>query len=403
MTEVPPFSFPRAQRRCSDPRTAQPPLVRRARHEARRGSGGRAVRPGPRGGMRHGMAPEMSFPVRRPKVDRIRFSSGFASRTRSLDAALPPVSVERGLRGGAVGACGSGGLGGRGCSVVSNRHGRREHERWRLRDLSNRPLRLGGRESPQGRLEDAVRYRRGDAELADWSLLRVPGGVPGERQSWGNSPSRSARNWHSPGAGPAHDRSTSLNAGPAAERDAGPAPDLDGARFAARIEGVGHLRPAKYQAKYPKAVTCLTKDREALLGSTPPGGALERPRTPSRDGFEGRTVPSPTSGAGDGKLVTAASKTCRYEQLPGGHPGRQIRPRHSGRRNRNPRRRLIMPSPTFTIAPLSHFPPGHAGSEQSSLPLVFCARQYATTRKIAQTAWNADLRSAPRRVAPRTA
>ena len=32
-------------------------------------------------------------------------------------------------------------------------------------------------------------------------------------------------------------------------------------------------------------------------------------------------------------------------------------------------------------APLSHFPPGHAGSERSSLPSVFRTRQYATTRE----------------------
>ena len=30
------------------------------------------------------------------------------------------------------------------------------------------------------------------------------------------------------------------------------------------------------------------------------------------------------------------------------------------------------------VAPLSHFPPGHAGSEQSSLPLFLRARKYAT-------------------------
>ena len=33
------------------------------------------------------------------------------------------------------------------------------------------------------------------------------------------------------------------------------------------------------------------------------------------------------------------------------------------------------------VAPLSHFPPGHAGSEQSSLPLFLRARQYSNARE----------------------
>ena len=40
------------------------------------------------------------------------------------------------------------------------------------------------------------------------------------------------------------------------------------------------------------------------------------------------------------------------------------------------------------VAPLSHFPPGQAGSEQSSLPSVFA---YGSTRSLAQRPGNADL------------
>ena len=47
------------------------------------------------------------------------------------------------------------------------------------------------------------------------------------------------------------------------------------------------------------------------------------------------------------------------------------------------------------VAPLSHFPPGHAGSERSSLPLFLRARQYATTGRTTWE-WSAGLRPASR-------
>ena len=120
---------------------------------------------------------------------------------------------------------------------------------------------------------------------------------------------------------------------------------------------------AKYQAKYPKAVTCLTKDREALLAFYDfPAEHWQHIRTtnPIESVFatvRHRTVRSKgclshqTALAMVFKLVTAAEQDLappqRLREVAPGHPGRQIHRRHSGRRNRNPRRRLIMPSPTF--------------------------------------------------------
>ena len=62
-------------------------------------------------------------------------------------------------------------------------------------------------------------------------------------------------------------------------------------------------------------------------------------------------------------------------------------------------------------APLSHFPPGHAGVEPEVRRHLFSrARRYTggpnahrRPRRSAGTAWNADLRSAPRPAGPRTA
>ena len=89
---------------------------------------------------------------------------------------------------------------------------------------------------------------------------------------------------------------------------------------------------AKYQAKYPKAVTCLTKDREALLAFYDfPAEHWQHIRTtnPIESVFatvRHRTVRSKgclshqTALAMVFKLVTAASKTWRrlngYEKLP---------------------------------------------------------------------------------------
>ena len=120
---------------------------------------------------------------------------------------------------------------------------------------------------------------------------------------------------------------------------------------------------AKYQAKYSKAVTCLTKDRAVLLAFYDfPAEPWQHIRTtnPIESVFatvRHRTVRSKgclshrTALAMVFQPVTAASKTWRrlngLRKVALCHPGRPIHRRHPGRQNRNPRRRLIMPSPTF--------------------------------------------------------
>ena len=123
---------------------------------------------------------------------------------------------------------------------------------------------------------------------------------------------------------------------------------------------------AKYQTKYPKAVTCLTKDREALLAFYDfPAEHWQHIRTtnPIESVFatvRHRTVRSKgclsrqTALAMVFKLLTAASKTWRrlngYEKLPRVIQGVKFtdgfRPTKP-----NPRHRLIMPSPTFDHSP----------------------------------------------------
>ena len=270
-----------------------------------------------------------------------------------------------------------------------------EHERWRLRDLSNRRYVYFWADGIylQGRLEDekqCVLVLIGATPEGRKELLGFQAGFRESAQSWrelledlkgrgltirpgtgdrgrGSRLLEGAGRELPPDAPPAllgaqdRQRAERVAEGPAAERDAGPAPDLDGARPRRGGEGVDTFA-AKYQAKYPKAVTCLTKDREALLAfydfprST---GSTSGPRTPSRASsprsgiapFAARAA-SPTrrrwrwSSAGDcGQQDLAPPQ--RLRAVAPGHPGRQIHRRHSGRRNRNPRRRLIMPSPTF--------------------------------------------------------
>ena len=120
---------------------------------------------------------------------------------------------------------------------------------------------------------------------------------------------------------------------------------------------------AKYQAKYPKAVTCLTKDREALLAfydfpaehwaahpDHQPHRERLRHRPASHRSQQG--LPLPQDGARDGLQAGDRGQQDlappqQLREVAPGHPGRQIHRRPSGRRNRNPRRRLIMSSPTF--------------------------------------------------------
>ena len=109
-----------------------------------------------------------------------------------------------------------------------------------------------------------------------------------------------------------------------------------------------------------------------------PTGGMSRTRTaaPVEVPVAGRTMPL-------FEVRPARRASARLCRPP---PGELARGRRS--------RACASPGRPDADPPLSRFPPGHAGSEQSSLPL-FCARQYATTGRIAGTAWNADLRSAP--------
>ena len=250
--------------------------------------------------VRHGHGPEREIltgigavPVRRPKVrdrggegeDRIRFSSTmlprFARRTRSLDAALPTLyllGVSSGDFGEALSELVGSGASGLSPGVIGRLKSawEAEHERWRLRG-SLEPtvcLRLGGRDLPSGSIgrREAVRsgVDRCDAGGPE-GTAGVPGGVPGERSELAGTPGGSEGTWpHDPpgtgdrgrgsrlleGAGrelpkdapPAllgaqdRERAERVAEGPAAEREAGPAPDLDGGGPRRGGEGHGYLR-----------------------------------------------------------------------------------------------------------------------------------------------------------------
>ena len=138
---------------------------------------------------------------------------------------------------------------------------------------------------------------------------------------------------------------------------------------------------AKYLAKYAKAVTCLTRDRETLLAFYDfPAEHWQHIRTtnPIESVFatvRHRTVRSKgclshkTALAMVFKLVMAARESWRrlngYDKLPQVIEGVKFPERHPGRRNRNPRRRLIMPSPTFDHSSL--FPSETAITAESGL------------------------------------
>ena len=317
---------------------------------------------------------------------------------RGAADAVSAGSVERGLRGGAVGAGGSGGVRAVAGCDRSSQIGMGSGARALAAPESLEPtvwLCLGGRDLPSGSAgrREAVRFGvdRGDAGGPE-GTAGVPGGVPGERSELAGTPGGSKGAWphDPPGTGDrgrgsrllealdasfpktrrqrcwVHKTANVLNALPKA-RQRNAKQDLHQIWMAAgraAAEKALDTFAAKYQAKYPKAVTCLTKDREELLAFYDfPAEHWQHIRTtnPIESVFatvRHRTVRSKgclsheTALAMVFKLVTAASKTWlvppqRLREVAPGHPGRQIHRRHSGRRNRNTRCRLIMPSPTF--------------------------------------------------------
>ena len=163
--------------------------------------------------VRHGHGPEREIvtgigpvPVRRPKVrdrggggeDRIRFSSTilprFARRTRSLDAALPTLyllGVSSGDFGEALSELLGPGASGLSPGVIGRLKSawEAEHERWRLRDLSNRRYVYVWADGIylQGRLEDekqCVLVLIGATPEGRKELLGFQAGFRESAQSW---------------------------------------------------------------------------------------------------------------------------------------------------------------------------------------------------------------------------
>lgn len=340
--------------------------------------------------VRHGHGPEREIVtgigavgVRRPKVrdrgargeDRIRFHSAilprFARRTRSLDAALPTLYL-LGVSSGDFGEALSALLGPEASSgMTPGVIGRlkaaweSEHERWRVRDLSGRRYVYVWADGIylQGRLEDekqCVLVLIGATPEGRKELLGFQTGFRESAQSWREllldlrgrglatppelavgdgalgfwkaldevfPKTRRQRCW-------VHKTANVLNKLPKS-RQRNAKRDLHQIWMAAsRAEAEKALDTfeAKYQAKYGVAVTCLTRDREALLAFYDfPAEHWQHIRTtnPIESVFatvRHRTVRSKgclshrTALAMVFKLVMAASKTWRrlngYEQLP---------------------------------------------------------------------------------------
>ena len=272
--------------------------------------------------VRHGHGPEREIltgtgpvVVRRPKVrdrggageDRIRYSSTilprFARRTRSLDAALPTLYL-LGVSSGDFGEALSELLGPGGSGLSPGVIGRlkaaweAEHERWRLRDLADRRYVYVWADGTylQGRLEDeeqCVLVLIGATPEGRKELLGFQTGFRESAQSWREllddlkgrglelppelaigdgalgfwkaldevfSKTRRQRCW-------VHKTANVLNALPTS-RQRNAKQDLHQIWMAENrkeAEKALDTFAAKYGAKYQKAVTCLTKDREALL------------------------------------------------------------------------------------------------------------------------------------------
>ena len=272
--------------------------------------------------VRHGHGPERAIltgigpvSVRRPKVrdrgsvggERIRFTSAilprFARRSRSLDAVLPTLYL-RGVSSGDFREALEALLGKDASGLSAQVIGRlkaeweAEHERWRRRDLSARRyvymwadgIYLQGRledekqcilvligATPEGRKE-LVGFQAGVRESAQsWrellACLRGRGLTIGPVLAIGDGAlgfwkaleeifpdTRRQRCW-------VHKTANVLNKLPKSRQTAAKAAlhDIWMADGRAEAERAMNTFAAKYDATYPQAVACLTKDRDALL------------------------------------------------------------------------------------------------------------------------------------------
>ena len=295
---------------------------------------------------------------------------GLARRTRSLDAALPTLyllGVSSGDFGEALSELVGPGASGLSPGVIGRLKAEweSEHERWRRRDLSDRRYVYVWADGIylQGRLEDekqCVLVLIGATPEGNKGLLGFQTGFRESAQSWRElledlkgrglqiapelaigdgalgfwkaldevfPKARRQRCW-------VHKTANVLNALPRA-RQRNAKQDLHQIWMATNrkeAEKAMDTFAAKYQAKYAKAVTCLTRDRETLLAFYDfPAEHWQHIRTtnPIESVFatvRHRTVRSKgclshkTALAMVFKLVTAASKTWRrlngYEKLP---------------------------------------------------------------------------------------
>ena len=366
--------------------------------------------------MRHGHGPERAIltgigpvSVRRPKVrdrgsvggERIRFTSAilprFARRTRSLDAVLPTLYL-RGVSSGDFQEALEALLGKDASGLSAQVIGRlkaeweAEHERWCRRDLSARRyvymwadgIYLQGRledekqcilvligATPEGRKE-LVGFQAGVRESAQsWrellACLRGRGLTIGPELAIGDGAlgfwkaleeifpdTRRQRCW-------VHKTANVLNKLAKSRQRAAKAAlhDIWMADGRAEAERAMNTFAAKYDAKYPQAVACLTKDRDALLAFYDfPAEHWRHIRTTNRKRLRYRPPPHR---AHQGLLVSRDNSGHglqadhhRQQDLAAAH-GKQsvaqdhrrceIQRRYADRRNQNSRRRLITPSP----------------------------------------------------------
>ncbi|MCF8482937.1 MAG: IS256 family transposase [Rhodospirillum sp.] len=271
--------------------------------------------------VRHGHGPEREIltgigpvPVRRAKVrdrgadgeDRIRFTSAilphFARRSRSIDA-VPPSLYLRGLSSGDFQEALEAMLGKDALGLSPQAIGRlkaewqAEHERWRKRDLSARRYVYIWADGVylQGRLEDekqCILVLIGTTPEGKKDLVGFQAGFRKSAQSWRElmedlkgrglsiGPNLAVGDgalgfWKAldevfPGARHqrcwVHKTANVLNKLPKSRQKAAK-DDLHAIWMAdgrAEAEKAMDTFAAKYEAKYPQAVTCLTKDRAAL-------------------------------------------------------------------------------------------------------------------------------------------
>ena len=328
--------------------------------------------------VRHGHGPERAIltgigpvSVRRPKVrdrgsvggERIRFTSAilprFARRTRSLDAVLPTLYL-RGVSSGDFQealealtplACRrryrppEGGVGGRARALVPARPVgptlRLHVGRWHPS-----PGSAGGREAmhsgphrrqPEGRKE-LVGFQAGVRESAQSWRLRHPARARAHDWSRARHRRRSGLlegaggdlSRHPPPALLGPQDSQCLEHGSRQTAAKAALHDIWMADGRAEAERAMNTFAAKYDAKYPQAVACLTKDRDALafydfpaehcgISGRPIQSKALRYRPPPHRAHQGLLVSRDNSGMVF-KLITTASKTWRRlmgnNQLP---------------------------------------------------------------------------------------